>query len=194
MSARRQKPMLDLSRMSDEELLRRSKVDSSAFEVFYVRHSGSLLSFFWRRTGNVEVAQDLVAETFAAAYLQIARFDPAKGEPRAWLFGIAKLALLSSYRRRGVEQAARRRLGISTGIYSDHAWEEVEDRLDAELSGTIRGLDDLSQVERDAVVARILQERDYADIASDENASEAAIRQRVKRGLRRLAKSTSRTP
>jgi DNA-directed RNA polymerase specialized sigma24 family protein len=183
---------VDPTRQPDHELLRLSERDAEAFEAFYLRHCDSLVSFLWRRTGNPDVAQDLAAESFAAAYLQASRFDPSKGDGRGWLFGIAKLALLSSYRRRGVEGAARRQLGIFASQYSDHVWEEVEDRLDVELSGLVAGLDGLSKVERDAVIARILDERDYADIALTENPIEVAIRQRVKRGLHRLAKSASR--
>jgi RNA polymerase sigma factor (sigma-70 family) len=187
-----QKEPVDLSRQPDGELLARSSWDGEAFEVFYLRHQEALVGFLKRRTGDVDIAQDLAAESFAAAYLKAASFDSEKGEARGWLFGIAKLALLGSYRRRGVERAARARLGIAVTEHRDEVWEDVEDRLDAELFGASTGLESLSRVEREAVIARILHDRDYADIASASSASEAAIRQRVSRALRRLAEMSGR--
>ncbi|MBX5470690.1 MAG: sigma-70 region 4 domain-containing protein [Thermoleophilaceae bacterium] len=40
--------------------------------------------------------------------------------------------------------------------------------------------------QRDAVTARIVDERDYAGIARDLRCSESVVRQRVSRGLRAL--------
>jgi len=54
---------------------------------------------------------------------------------------------------------------------------------DAAASGA---LDGLSSLERSAVEARVLEERDYGDIANDLSCSEAVVRQRVSRGLARL--------
>ncbi|HEX2392207.1 MAG TPA: sigma-70 family RNA polymerase sigma factor, partial [Solirubrobacterales bacterium] len=38
---------------------------------------------------------------FERAYRKRSRFDPSRGEPRAWLFGIARNAALDELRRRG---------------------------------------------------------------------------------------------
>jgi DNA-directed RNA polymerase specialized sigma24 family protein len=48
-------------------------------------------------------------------------------------------------------------------------------------------LAELSEEERDAIGARVIDERDYADIATAHGTSQAAIRQRVSRGLAKLA-------
>lgn len=59
--------------------------------------------------------------------------------------------------------------------------------IDAGRHDYMGGLDDLAPSERMAIKARIIDERDYADIAGAERTSEAAIRQRVSRGLGKLA-------
>jgi RNA polymerase sigma-70 factor (ECF subfamily) len=46
-------------------------------------------------------AEDVTAAAFERAYRKRARFDPRKGSPRAWLFGIARNAALDELRRRG---------------------------------------------------------------------------------------------
>jgi len=177
-----------LERRSDAELLALTPTVPDAFDVFYVRHSQAIFSYVWRHTRSQDVALDLTSETFAVALESVARYDPAKGDARGWLFGIAKITMLASYRQQSAEQSARQRLGFTVPGYSDEAWEEAEARIDASLPGLIDGIADLPRAERLAVVARVLEERDYSDIAASEQATEAAIRQRVKRGLGRLRK------
>lgn len=188
MSADSRDRRANLANESDEVLLRLTAKhnDHRAFEVFYQRYRAKILSFLWRHTGNREIAQDLASETFATAYLKASTFDPKLGTGRGWLFGIARIALLASYRQRAVERTARLQLGVVVPTISDEAWEEAEARLEETLSKLVTGLDELSLVERDALIARIVEERDYPEIALSANASEAAIRQRVSRGLRKL--------
>jgi DNA-directed RNA polymerase specialized sigma24 family protein len=52
----------------------------------------------------------------------------------------------------------------------------------------------LSAVERAAVEARVIEERGYPEIAEATGSSEAAVRQRVSRGLSKLARLTRRGP
>jgi len=47
------------------------------------------------------VAEEVVAVTFERALRRRGRFDPRRGEPRAWLFGIARNAAVDELRRRG---------------------------------------------------------------------------------------------
>lgn len=177
-----------LARRGDADLLALTPAVPDAFGVFFDRHSQAIVSYLWRQTGNQDVALDLTSETFAVALESVARYDPAKGDARGWLFGIAKITMLSTYRRQQSEQSARRRLGLDVSGFSDDDWEQAEARIDASLPSIVDGLDELPRAERRAVIARILDERDYSEIAASEQATEAAIRQRVKRGLSRLRK------
>lgn len=45
-------------------------------------------------------AEDVTAAAFERAYRKRSRFNPRKGSPRAWLFGIARNAALDELRRR----------------------------------------------------------------------------------------------
>jgi RNA polymerase sigma-70 factor (ECF subfamily) len=158
------------------------------FTAFYREHAGPLTGFFMRRTGDPEVTADLVAETFAAALGSAKAFDPARGPAVAWLYGIARNQLGLAQRRGRVESRARRRLGMEPLQLTDLAIERVEALAAAE--GTARALrellDDLPPEQRAAVEARVVEERDYAEIATAADTSETVIRQRVSRGLSRL--------
>ena len=170
--------------MTDEELLR----SPEGFAAFYRRHAQPLTAFFLRRTGDAELAADLVAETFAAALAGAGRYDPARGAAIAWLYGIARNQLLHAQRRGRADDRMRRRLGMERLELTDRAIERVE--AVAAADGTARALrdllDELPAAQRAAVEARVVGEQEYADIASAAATTEPVIRQRVSRGLARL--------
>ena len=71
--------------------------------------------------------------------------------------------------------------------YSDEALERVEELLEADAGVFMNGTAALPPAEREAVVARVIDEREYGEIAAASGATPAAIRQRVSRGLAKLA-------
>jgi RNA polymerase sigma-70 factor (ECF subfamily) len=170
--------------MGDDELLR----STEGFATFYRRHAASLTAFFLRRTGNAEVAADLVAETFAAALAGAARFDPVQGPAVAWLYGIARNQLGLAQRRGRVEDRARRRLGMEPLLLTDAAIERVEALAAAEATADAlrAAMDALPPEQRFAVEARVIGEMGYPEIAVAARASEPVVRQRVSRALARL--------
>ena len=165
--------------MTDEELLRSGDLDD--FGAFYDRYVRALLAFFQRRVGEPEAAADLAAETFAAALVARTRF---RGESAAtWLFSIAHHKL-ADYRRRGyAETRMRVRLGMEpVPVAAEDA--ELIRWLGDESAAQI--IEDLPAEQREAIRAHVLDEREYADVAHAQRTSEAAVRQRVSRGLRIL--------
>lgn len=178
---------------SDTELLRltRERADVDAFGEFYRRHQGALAEFFIRQTADGELAQDLVAESFAIAFSKVDRFDPGRGEARQWLFGIARIALLARRREGGADRAIQARLE-GAALNGEHLLDAVEARLDSAASTVVAGLGQLSAPEREAVVSRVVEEREYVEIAHRQSTSEVAVRQRVSRGLRKLARLVGR--
>jgi RNA polymerase sigma factor (sigma-70 family) len=159
---------------------------SSAVDIeeLYRGHARRLAGYLMRATGNAEVAADLTAETFAAALIARERYSPELGAPTTWLYGIAAHKV-SDWRRRGyAEDRARRRLGIERPPLSEQDVAELA-RLADEVT-VAELLDDLPSDQRQAVRARFVDDRAYGDIALGEGVSEAAIRQRVSRGLASL--------
>jgi DNA-directed RNA polymerase specialized sigma24 family protein len=102
------------------------------------------------------------------------------------LLGIARNKLAHRRRRAAIETAARRKLGMPRLTYSDEALERVENLLGEEGRLYTNGAAALPDAERQAVVARVIEERDYEEAAT--GATPAAIRQRVSRGLAKLAR------
>jgi RNA polymerase sigma-70 factor, ECF subfamily len=173
--------------LSDDELL--SSDDPEAFGVFYDRHVKALLGYFARRTFDAEEAADLTAETFASALVAKKRFKPGGPPATAWLFKIAARRL-ADYQRKGyVEQRIRRSLEIERRPISES---------DAEMIGMLGEdaarsvLAELPPEQRGLVVAHVVHERPYDELASELHTSEAALRQRMSRGLSALRRGFGR--
>src|SRR3954452_23949036 len=170
----------------DAALLRAAVDDPAAFARFYRRHVRGVIAFFHRRTGDAETAADLTGETFAAALEGCHRYAPERGAPAAWLYGIAHRQLAMLQRHGGVERRARRRLGMARIELTDAMLERVEAIADAERVDVDVALGALPGDQRDAVRARVLDDRSYEEIADDQRFSPPAARQRVSRGLAAL--------
>lgn len=167
---------------TDAELIARMPHDEAAFGVFYRRHVEDVLGFLRRRSGSAGLAADVCSEVFATVLLRCGRFDPSRGEGRAWLFAIARHKLIDAQRRGSAERSARRRLGVPA-ITLDGADVEAIDALGSDPEAYVA---ELPPDQRDAVRGRVLDELTYEDLARDAGVSPAAMRQRVSRGLAAL--------
>lgn len=165
---------------TDAELL---TGDADAFALLYRRLEDPVLGFFLRRTGRPDISADLAAETFARALEGRARFDPALGEARVWIFGIARNVLSRSLDRGRVENETRLRLKMEVLVLDDANIARIN-----ELSGSpaLTALEALPDDQRVAVSGRVVEDKDYAELAEQLACSESVVRQRVSRGLRTL--------
>jgi RNA polymerase sigma-70 factor (ECF subfamily) len=179
---------------TDGELLERTCAgEREAFGVLYERRHELVLAFLLKRTRDPEVAMDLMAETFAAALIALADRPPAiAGSAAPWLLTIARNALIDSYRRGRVESAARRQLALEPMRISDSDIEQVL-HLAAETDLLLSLTEELPADQFDALRARVLDERDYEEIAQQLECSAAVVRKRVSRAIAtlRAAKETS---
>ena len=171
-------------RETDAELLAAAGSDPEAFGRFYDRYEAAVAGYFMRRTGVPEIAADLTAEVFAGALGAAARYRPEGPTAAVWLFTIARNTLSKSVRRGRVEARARRRAG---GAPIELQEDSLTRLVTAEGERWVDELlDRLPPDQREAIRARVLDERDYQDIADELRTSELVIRKRVSRGLAML--------
>jgi RNA polymerase sigma factor (sigma-70 family) len=179
----------------EEHAVARMASDPDAVVLIYRAHAERLAVYLRRRTGDTELTAELVAEVFAAAIESSSRYVP-ETSVRGWLFGIANHKLTDSYRRKAIDDRARRRLGVPPLHAEDPEIADLDARLDAhEQGGRLLALvGDLPEAERSAVTALVLEDEDLRDFAARMRISDSAARQRLSRGLRRLAITVRKAP
>jgi RNA polymerase sigma factor (sigma-70 family) len=179
---------------TDRQLLEEARGGrGESFEVVYRRHHAVVLAFLARRVRQPELAADLLAETFASLLALVKDAQQAVPPiPIAWLLVTARNLLIDSHRRGRVDDRARRRLAMQPVVLDDRDLERVEE-ISAETD-LIREL--ASRLEPDqfqALRARVLDERDYGEIAAQLKCSESVVRKRVSRALGALRRAMEGT-
>jgi RNA polymerase sigma-70 factor (ECF subfamily) len=139
---------------------------------------------------NIEIAFDLLSETFATALEQRAKFRGATvEEEQGWLFAIARSELARYYRHGRVERGALERLGVPVPPLSDPEIERIEEL--AGIAGLAEQVNEallaLPDDQRRAIELRVVGECGYGDVAGRLGVSEQTARARVSRGLRALS-------
>jgi RNA polymerase sigma factor (sigma-70 family) len=176
-------------------LLKASARDASAFAVLYDRYERALVGYLGARTRDPETTADLTAEVFASILESAGQFDPtrAAGENAApWIFAIARNTLLKSVQRGRIASDARLRVGMMQPLaLEEDGYARVEAVVSAELD-LDELLGGLPEDQRAALVARVLEEREYGEIAQRLECSELVVRKRVSRALATLRAALSK--
>lgn len=149
-----ERPSTDMNtHIDDRELMAALAVDKTAFEVFYRRHVDRLIRFAARRCTGPEEVADIVSSTFVVVLTSSRTYDPTRGEPAAWLYGIAARLIANGQRRSSRERAAIARLSGYQLIENDDL-EQLERQLDAssEARLMLQALPHLSPQHREALL------------------------------------------
>jgi RNA polymerase sigma factor (sigma-70 family) len=168
----------------------RARADPAAFADVYLEHHDHVLRYFARRTFDPETAFDLMAETFAELFAHIGEFrGETEEQGRAWMWTVARHQLYR-WRERGiVERRCLERIGVPVASLGPAEYERIEELADLQRLAPLleRALDGLGEDQRAALRLRILEQREYDEIARELGLSAQVVRARVSRGLRQLA-------
>ena len=159
-------------------------VDAPALTRLYDVHAGELHRYLARRL-TPAVADDLVAETFLEAWQHRTRYDPGRGSPRAWLFGIAT-NLLRRHAR--TEAATLRALARSAGRADATTPPDVPARVDADRAARAlaAGLAGLRAEERDVLLLVAWAGLRPVEIAAALDLDDRTVRTRLHRARTKL--------
>jgi RNA polymerase sigma-70 factor (ECF subfamily) len=157
-----------------------------AFEEVFDAHFAPVYAYLRRRAG--EVAEDLAAETFSRALAAYPRFDPARGDVRPWLLGIATNVV------HGHRRAEARRLKA----YAREAGRRSPSEEAVDVSGRVDAADDARRAA--AAIGRLSSgDRDvlllvaWGDLSADEVAVALGIPAGTVRSRLHRARAAIRT-
>ncbi len=166
---------------------RRSALDE--FEQIYRDNADVVMAYYARRCAEPQVVADLTSETFVRAAGTFASFDPGKGSPRAWLFGIASHVYARHCDQTANGRDAVARLAGHRALEPDEI-DELAGRIDAERAGRklIERCSRLPDLERAAVELVDLSGLTPKEAATALGVSRVVLRKRLSRARSRLRK------
>jgi RNA polymerase sigma-70 factor (ECF subfamily) len=170
----------------ERELLVRAASDVAAFEAVYRRYVRRVTAYAVRRCRSADDVADVVAQTFFRLITAAARYDPARAEPVAFVYGIAANVIREHDRRLQRQQSLVHRL-IGHDLLDGDEAERVDAAIDA--AARARGLGDalgsISAAEQD-VLRLVAGGRTPGQAAAELGISAGAARVRLARARRRL--------
>jgi RNA polymerase sigma factor (sigma-70 family) len=159
------------------------------FEHVYRGNVAVVTAYFARRCGEPQTVADLTSETFLRAAGAFAGFDPGRGTPRAWLFGIAGHVFAAHCAEVAGGRDATARLAGHRSLQGDET-EELTARIDAERAGRalIERCAQLPELERSAIELVGLSGLTPKEAAAALGVSRVVLRKRLSRARSRLRK------
>lgn len=159
--------------------------DTAAFARLYDEYAAKIYAFVRSRTATAEDAEDVTATVFMKAWEALDSYEP-RGLPfSAWLFRIARNAVVDDYRR-----SARAPVPVEdVGPLADAADEPEESALAAADAERVRALVRRLTDDQAAVIAlRFWWDFSLAETAAALGKNENAIKALQHRAIRSLAR------
>jgi RNA polymerase sigma-70 factor, ECF subfamily len=168
---------------SDAVLIERvAERDTSAFEELYGRFARAVLGLALRRLHDRGAAEDATQEAFAAIWRSAATYDPDRGPGSAWIYTVARNAIVDRTRRRREPLAgeAREEASSEAGPAERTESDWVTWRVHAALARL---------VERERVVIELayFSELSQSEIAAFLDIPLGTVKTRTRSALSRLA-------
>ena len=174
--------------MDDMELLRdyAARHSEDAFTTLVTRHIDLVYSAAWRHTRNHHQAQEITQAVFAVLARKAPSLNP-RTVLAGWLFQTARL-MAANYVRGEMRRARREQeagMQLDPNDRDEDTWKHVTPILNEIIGG-------LREKDRDAVVLRFLQGKDYQQVAAALGATEEAAQMRVSRALEKMRQMFAR--
>lgn len=171
----------------DASVIRLSLTEPDDFAILFRRHAPLIGRYVARRVGPDPV-DDIVSETFLAAFRQRGSYDLSRPDARPWLYGIAT----NLVRRHQRSEVRMLRALERTGV--DPVSESFTDRVDGRLVADAVGrrlaaaIATLPAAHRDVLLLITWAELSYDEAAVALGIAPGTVRSRMNRVRRRLRK------
>ena len=151
------------------------------FDRLYKSSRDDVYAYVVSLVRDAAAAEDVTATAFERAYRKRSRFDPSRGEPRAWLFGIARNAALDELRRRGRQAELAAEPADLAAAPAHESAEASERRLAVSAA-----LERLEPRERELIALKFFAGLSNAEIASVVGIGESNAGTRLHRAMTKL--------
>jgi RNA polymerase sigma factor (sigma-70 family) len=88
----------------DELVMLLKSKNEQAFAYLYDNYSAAINGVIYRLVDNVELAEDVLQETFVKIWNNLSNYDPIKGRLFTWMINIAKNLAIDTLRSKGFKK------------------------------------------------------------------------------------------
>jgi RNA polymerase sigma-70 factor (ECF subfamily) len=175
--------------------------DDTAWAHLVEEYRGLVYSICYLFCGSTQDAEDLVQDTFLKIWMNLASYDPSRGELKGWIATVTRNQRVDRFRRSGQE----RRTDSMDSVAAIGRWDQPEGMplaqripdtrptphdvaVTREVTGIVtRAVDKISPEMREVVTMRFVHGFDNQEIAHRLRIPEGTVKSRTNRGRAQLA-------
>lgn len=181
-----------MKKFSDNKLMRLVlKRDNAALKVLYERYHKVMFNFIYRYTGNREIAEDLLQDTFLRVWHSSKLFKSEKGKFSSWIFkialNVAKNEMIKkrhSYNYQAYESSSEADFNYNEqGSKPTHTLIESNDISEFVL----RAIGKLNPYHREVIILKHYHDFKFREISAITNTPESTLKTRFQRAIEILS-------
>jgi RNA polymerase sigma factor (sigma-70 family) len=163
----------------DPELLEMAGSQPEAFGELFRRHARSVYAYCARRTGNLDLAEDLTSIVFMEAFRRRRKLQLSNASALPWLLGVANNVARNADRSVRRYRSALDRLPPQAHRTSSE--DDAIERLEAQeaIARALKAISALTRAEQDVVLLVLWSELSYAEAASALGIPVGTVRSRL---------------
>jgi len=164
--------------------------DAAAFGKIYFLLRDPIYGFAFRMLGENSAAEDITQETFIFFIENSQKYQTERGSLLAFLCGVARNRIMRHLRKSGHKpEVSREETDDLTEPKDEFARSPLEVLLERELETKVNeSLAELPPLQREAIILREMQELSYEEIAKITGDDVNAVKVRLYRARRNLAR------
>lgn len=177
--------MTILADHSDESLMTLlQRKDLGALEALYDRHHRLALALAYRVLGDLGAAEEVVQETFLAAWRQAASYQPERGRARAWLLSIVRHRSIDRVRRSRSSDAVAQLDESILDERTPDVWQLAEQNVQREQ--ILQALTALPREQREAIELAFYRGLTHRQISELTGLPLGTVKGRMRLGMEKL--------
>ncbi|HEX5003318.1 MAG TPA: RNA polymerase sigma factor [Bacteroidia bacterium] len=178
--------------MTEEQLLSAIRENPQVFEEVFRRYYTPVFGYILRRTGNIDDAADIAAETFYKAFVHIRKFEYRGISIKVWLYRIATNELNMFFRFRKKQLSVFSRWDAATVQEFRNVLHHDREMFEAELKRHERYLDVLKSLKQmpvnyqEVIALKYFESKSIREISEITGRSEGTVKSLLPRGVKKL--------
>ena len=174
---------------NESQIIEEARKDPGRFGILYEKYYRQIFVFVFRRTGDEDIAGDIVSDAFLKAMVALPKFE-FKGVPfSAWLFRIALNEVNMYYRKTSRERV----ISLDQTNIREMIAEAGEKETEENRQLVMRLLSSLTPEEMQMMELRFFEKRPFAEVAEILGITENNAKVRTYRILDKLKKLLDKT-
>lgn len=182
--------MEELTKEQEERLIEAAKASEDGFAELYEHYFNMVFNYILKRTGDLELTQDLTSETFIKILDYIPKYKVTEVKFASWVYRIATNQINQHFRKKSFIPIdfftpSMEPVSYETADEDMLKWEEEKENK-VEFRLMMEYVKKLKTVDQSIITLRYFENRKFSEIGEILNLREGTIKVRMNRALNKL--------